>query len=203
MIGIDLTSRINKCKSFYRKDDTMEDNLIIKYIQHKNEKGLELLIEHYGGLITSIVRKHLYSFRDAQDECIDDILLAIWDNVNMFDNDKNSFKNWVSAISKYKCIDYKRRLLNIPFEEEIHENILETSVSIEENLILEELRNEINDILKCLPLQDREIISRYYLQDKDVFIISKELLIKPSAIYNRLSRGRKKLKKLFSKIEYL
>jgi len=35
-------------------------------------------------------------------------LLAIWDNIDSFDEDKNSFKNWVAAISKYKSIDYQR-----------------------------------------------------------------------------------------------
>ncbi len=32
---------------------------MIKYIKKKKEKGMELLIDNYRGIITAIVRKHL------------------------------------------------------------------------------------------------------------------------------------------------
>lgn len=181
----------------------MEDNIIIKYISQKNEEGLELLIERYGGLIVSIVRKHLLDFEDMHEECVDDILLAIWNNVKGFDEEKNTFKNWIGAISKYKAIDFKRKALKRPIEEEIQENYIESTVSIEENLLLEELRDEVKDIMENLPSKDREIFRRYYLEEKDMFEIGRELFLKPSVIYNRLSRGRKKLKSLFKGTEYL
>ena len=37
----------------------MQDELMIKYIKKKKEKGMEILIDSYRGIITSVVRKHL------------------------------------------------------------------------------------------------------------------------------------------------
>ncbi|MBO3444474.1 RNA polymerase subunit sigma-70, partial [Clostridium sp. CCUG 7971] len=35
-----------------------------------------------------------------------------WGNIKSFDKNKNNFKNWICAISKYKAIDYKRKYLS-------------------------------------------------------------------------------------------
>ena len=37
----------------------MQNNLLIKYIKKKNPKGMDMLIDNYGGIIASVVRKHL------------------------------------------------------------------------------------------------------------------------------------------------
>lgn len=77
----------------------------------KKEKGLELLIDQYGGLITAIVRKHLGTLKSYEEECVNDVLLAIWHHIHRFDSEKNTFKNWVAAIAKYKAIDYQRKYI--------------------------------------------------------------------------------------------
>lgn len=84
----------------------------IKYLNKKEEKALEYVVDTYGGLIKSIVNKHLYGLKDYHDECINDILLAIWEGIDKYDNDKGQFKSWLAAVSKYKCIAYKRKYLN-------------------------------------------------------------------------------------------
>lgn len=90
----------------------LEDELIIKYIKKRKEKGMEMLIDNYRGLITAVVRKHLGVLINYEEECVSDIFLAIWDNIKSFESDKNSFKNWICAISKYRAIDYKRKYLS-------------------------------------------------------------------------------------------
>ncbi|MDQ0876542.1 DNA-directed RNA polymerase specialized sigma24 family protein [Paenibacillus sp. V4I3] len=67
-------------------------------LRKRNEKALCLLIDIYGGLIKSIIRKHVQQ-PDACDECMDDILFSIWNNIDKYYEEKNSFKNWVVAIS--------------------------------------------------------------------------------------------------------
>lgn len=70
----------------------MKDKLMIKYIKNKNQKGMEILIDQYNGLITSVIRYQLGSLINYEEECVSDTLLAIWDNVEGFDQDKNTFK---------------------------------------------------------------------------------------------------------------
>lgn len=73
----------------------MEDKLIIKNIKLKKECGLEMFIDKYGGLIKGIVRKKLFDYSQIEDECLDDILLAVWNNIERFDERKGTLRNWV------------------------------------------------------------------------------------------------------------
>lgn len=69
--------------------------------------------------------------------------MSIWDNIKSFDSSKNTFKNWICAISKYKAIDYKKKYLSkieyVDMSEEIY--------YIDEELLKSEMEEEINDIL--------------------------------------------------------
>lgn len=177
----------------------MNDELIIKYIKKKKEKGLELFVDKYSPLITFIVRKHLYNLREYEEECIDDVFLCVWDNIHSFDKNKNSLKNWVAAITKYKAIDYKRKYLKIKDFEDISELELLEKSQVEDNLLNKELKKEIEELLNKLKPEDREIFIKHYLQDEKIENISVEVGMSKDKIYNRLSRGRNKLRKILSK----
>ena len=80
----------------------------IQQLQQHNEKALLYVIDAYGGLLKSVIRKQLFRLPERQEECLDDVLLKIWQNISDFDESKNSFKNWAAAIARYRAIDYLR-----------------------------------------------------------------------------------------------
>ncbi|MBN8048859.1 MULTISPECIES: sigma-70 family RNA polymerase sigma factor [Paraclostridium] len=169
----------------------MKDKLIIKYIKKKNQKGMEILIDQYNGLITSVIRYHLGSLINYEEECVSDTLLAIWDNVEGFDQDKNTFKNWICAIAKYKSIDYKRKYLN---KIEISD-LDEKNYYIDKNLLKIEIQEELNETLKFLSEEDKEIFRRYYLNDESVIDIANDKKLAISSVHSKLSRGKAKIRK--------
>ncbi|MBS5953829.1 MAG: sigma-70 family RNA polymerase sigma factor [Paraclostridium bifermentans] len=169
----------------------MKDKLIIKYIKKKNQKGMEILIDQYNGLITSVIRYHLGSLINYEEECVSDTLLAIWDNVEGFDQDKNTFKNWICAIAKYKAIDYKRKYLN---KIEISD-LDEQNYYIDKNLLKIEIQDELNETLKFLSEEDKEIFRRYYLNDESVIDIANDKKLAISSVHSKLSRGKAKIRK--------
>lgn len=177
----------------------MKDEKIVKFIKKRDERGLELLIDTYGGLITSIIRKHLYNLYDKQEECIDDVLLAVWNNINSFDNSKNSLKNWIAAISQYRSIDYKRKYLKL-FNEELDIKQVENNLFIDSRIIQEELSDEIEELLIFLKPEDKELFIKRYIEEKSIQELAQETGIKEDVIYNRLSRGRKKLRKKYKNL---
>ena len=81
------------------------DDKIIACIKQKQEKGISMLLDQYGGLMKSIVRKYIAGRPQEIEECIADITIAIWYHIDDFDSRKNTFKNWVAAIAKFKAID--------------------------------------------------------------------------------------------------
>ncbi|MCU9812919.1 sigma-70 family RNA polymerase sigma factor [Paraclostridium sp. AKS81] len=169
----------------------MKDKLIIKYIKKKNQKGMEILIDQYNGLITSVIRYHLGSLTNYEEECVSDTLLAIWDNIEGFDQDKNTFKNWICAIAKYKAIDYKRKYLN---KIEISD-LDEQNYYIDKNLLKIEIQEELNETLKFLSEEDKEIFRRYYLNDESVIDIANDKKLAISSVHSKLSRGKAKIRK--------
>ncbi|MBN1058854.1 sigma-70 family RNA polymerase sigma factor [Clostridium botulinum] len=177
-----------------------EENFVFE-LKKKNEKALDYVIDNYGWIIKSLVKKHLYNLQSIQDECINDILLGIWNNIERFDSSKGHFKNWIAGISKFKCIDYKRKYL----KDLEYENIDDLNISIPDNVHEEiakhELKSDVEEMLSCLKEKDRELFYKLYIEENEVNDITKEMGIKREVIYNRLSRGKKRIQKIFKTLE--
>lgn len=162
----------------------MEDDWIVACITRKKEKGLELLIDQYGGLITAIVRKHLGTLKSYEEECVNDVLLAVWHHINRFDSEKNTFKNWVAAVAKYKAIDYQRKYIKTQ-----HEALGEAE--FDEKAGGNVQADDVEELLGHLNEGDHELFKAYYLQEVELKQIAKKQKTTISNLYNRLSRGRK------------
>lgn len=132
-----------------------------------------------------------------EEECIDDVLLAIWENIDYFDKNKNTFKNWIGAISKYRAINYKKKYIRENLNEEIEEN---SKIYFDNNLLKKELEEDIEELLSNLNEKDKEIFKKYYIEDIELEIIAKEFNTNVDNLYNRISRGRKKLRKIYREV---
>ncbi|NFE11571.1 sigma-70 family RNA polymerase sigma factor [Clostridium botulinum] len=177
-----------------------EENFIFE-LKKKNEKALDYVIDNYGWIIKSLVKKHLYNLQSIQDECINDILLGIWNNIERFDSSKGDFKNWVAGISKFKCIDYKRKYLKDLEYENIDDLNISIPYNVHEEIVKHELKSDVEEMLSCLKEKDRELFYKLYIEENEVNDITKEMGIKREVIYNRLSRGKKRIQKIFKTLE--
>ncbi len=174
-----------------------DDKRLSERVALKDEKAFEEIVRLYGGLIKSIVKYHLKNMPMWQEDCINEILMNIWCNMKRFDPEKSSLKNWIGACSKYRCIDFKRRYCRELLKGELDENIEDVQARTE--LLKQETEEEINSLLAGLDSKDREIFIKRYLLDKTIDEISVTEGRSPSYVYNRLSRGRKKLRRLFGR----
>jgi RNA polymerase sigma factor, sigma-70 family len=177
------------------------DEEIYSLIKLRNEKGMELLINEYAPLIKAIVKKHLYNLTNYQEECINDVYLGIWNNIGSFDNKKNILKNWIAAISKYKAIDYKRKYLRTLEYLDIDELEIEGDYSIEKEALKDEFEHEIEKLLRNLNPLDKQLFIKLFLKEESIKEVSEEFNLKPSIVYNRVSRGKSKLRSLFSSLK--
>lgn len=122
----------------------------------------------YGGLINSIIRKHMYHLESYQDECMNDILLAIWDNIACYDPTKNSSKNWVSVVSKYTSLNYIKKYQKLSNNTELDYVQLISEDSNINGLIQQDTRDELEMLLGCLKNKDKIIFTELYLNDKNM-----------------------------------
>lgn len=173
-----------------------EENFITQLRLH-NEEALEFVCMRYGGMIQAIVAKRLFYLKDMEEDCVNDILFAVWEHIDSYDEGKNTFANWLAAISRYKCIDYLRRRpgpqTHLPIEaaESVEEG------SLLDRMIQRELSEQMESMLSCLKETDRELFLRLYVEEQELEQVSQDLGMEKPVIYNRISRARKKLRRLF------
>ncbi len=170
----------------------------IQQLKLHNEKALMYVIDEYGGLIMSIIRKHLFGLPERQEECFDDVLLKIWQNISDFDESKNTFKNWAAAIAKYRAIDYLRQYQREPVMVDIEDTPIAREDGVLAKLIEQEISKEVETMLACLNPSDKELFLKLYVNEQSLEEISRETGLKKEVLYNRVSRGKKKIRKQYS-----
>ena len=117
-----------------------QDNFI-KEIKLKNPKALDFVVDTYSNLIIKVVHSVLNSGFHAQsvEECVSDVFWATWTNFESFDEEKGDFKYWITAIAKYKAIDYKRKLYKQSTDESKEEYNFADDVNTESLIILNDV----------------------------------------------------------------
>lgn len=138
--------------------------------------------------------KNLSGMPEEIEECMDDVFLDVWNNIDRFDESKGSFRNWITAIARFRSIDYLRRYSRRRSEEDIaeYENKLANDNMLE--IINEDISDSTEKLLGGLSDEDKDIILRYYWDDENVEKIADDYGVSSSSIYSRMSRARRRLK---------
>lgn len=170
-----------------------EENFI-EQIKKGNEKALGYVIDKYAWILKIVIKKHLFYLPNLYEECMNDCLLSIWENIDSYDENRSSFKNWIGGIAKYKSIDYTRKYL----KDLENQNIEDVTVAVGDNSLKEILSKEIGveteKMLSCLSKEDREIFEKLYFEDQNMDELSLGTGLNKSTLYNRISRGKKKIR---------
>ncbi|MGP6139287.1 sigma-70 family RNA polymerase sigma factor [Jeotgalibaca sp. A127] len=173
-----------------------DDDLIFKlYI--KDEEGLTELIDQYAGLLKSVIIRHLYALPHYQEDCLNDVLFAIWENIDQYDKNKASFKNWICAIARYRAINclkkYQHELTTMPIENQ-------SPVSTTDKPFEKELWEiQLDELLAPLSAKDRAIFQELAESNTPSEEIAAKHGLSRGALYNRVSRAKNKLRHFFQK----
>ena len=188
----------------YIKEQPMKikESNFVDELSHRNEKALEYVMVHYGGLVKSVVHRYLNVLSQYEEECINDVFFAVWEHIDSYDFARNPFANWIGGIARLKALDYKRKyahfLLETSWENSPHTKSIDDAIELQTQFD-DEFSEETQQMLSCLKPQDRELFIKLYVEEKPFDEISKEMHTKKPVLYNRLFRSKKKLRALFPK----
>lgn len=173
-----------------------EKNFITQ-LRRGNERALDYVVDTYSGLIVAILRKQLYHLPELQQECINDVLLAVWQHIDSYDEQRSTFQNWLAGVCRYKAIDCRRRWLK-----QLQEQPLETAEQIADGqsqmeLLEQEIFEEVESMLACLKAEDQQLFRQLFVEDRPVQEVAQELGISRDTVYNRVSRGRKQIRQRY------
>lgn len=180
-----------------------EENFI-PLLCRKYEKALEYCMLHYGGLVKAVVHRYLGSLPQYEEECQNDVFFAVWNHIDAYDPERNPFANWIAGVARLKALDCKRkyasRMLETSWEamEETGQPVIQAEFSAELQAVEEEFSEETQQILACLKPKDRELFLRLYIEEENMEEVSQSTGLAKPVIYNRLSRGKKRIRSLFS-----
>ena len=176
-----------------------QDNFL-QELSRKNEKALEYVVDVYGGLIKTIVKRHLRGLTDYQEECINDVFLAVWQHSRSYDPEKGSFEKWLGGVTRYKALTYKRKYLNRQQAAGLEEIQEPGEESQELSQLVEELSDETEAFLSCLKEEDRFLFRQLFIEEMEPDEVARKTGIKRENLYNRISRGKKKIRRHFPRI---
>ncbi|WP_068613256.1 sigma-70 family RNA polymerase sigma factor [Paenibacillus tuaregi] len=172
--------------------NTNSEDDILQQIRNRDEKAIASIIQSYGGLLSAIIRRYVHFNQQEYEECLDDVLLAAWQNINSFDPEKNTLKQWIAAIAKYRAIDYQRKMVRNQ-QQFTHTEITDDLYKAEPM----SLYQDVDEVLDHLSPVERAVFVKYYLEGVPSREMAEEMKVKETRIHNKLSRGRKKLRQLF------
>lgn len=172
---------------------TNDDNFIHR-LKRQKEDALDFIVDKYLPLIKGVTYRVLSPLEDSGliEECINDILLSIWNNSKKFHGDSTDFKKWICAIAKYKSIDYYRKSSKkVEFATEVMD--FNNEKSAEDELIIMEDKKELIKLINLLDPVDRDIFMMKFFLGLKTEIISAKLGLTNASVDNRIYRGKKKL----------
>ncbi|GAA0182232.1 sigma-70 family RNA polymerase sigma factor [Clostridium sediminicola] len=181
----------------------MDIDMCIEAIRNKDASALEQIMNEYGKFVYALAYRILNGLASKEDieECVSDVFVSVWNDIDDFSKSRGSFKTWILIKTKYKALDYRRKLSKAENKISIEENLVYLNKNIGENSVEKKilLKEEMNTILTNLNKfnkLDREIFIRRYFYYEDIKDIAKKKGLTRQAVDNRLFRMRTKLKGL-------
>lgn len=173
----------------------------IKQLNNGNERALEYVMLHYGGLVKSVVHRHLYNLTQYEEDCINEVFFAVWNHISSYQPERSSFANWLGGVARLKALDALRKHSKEMWEESIDAQVVHIVDMISEPCaeIEELISTETEQLLSCLKEKDRELFYRLYVEEQEMDEVSEALNMEKSVIYNRLSRAKRRIRKMYGK----
>ena len=173
----------------------MDDDEIIELLFKRSQKGLSVLSERYGAQCMSISMNLLSNRQDAE-ECVNDALLAIWNEIPPVHPD--DLKVYLFKIVRNISIrKFRKRLaeknrIDDSYDTEMMEGIAAKEPLPDERIEFLELKSTINSFLKTRSKLDRMIFIRRMWFFEDYETIAKRSGLRTGTVITRMHRLKKK-----------
>lgn len=177
----------------------LTDLQIVRNIKQGDTLTYEYIVEKYSKQVYYLAYNilHISCAKEDMEECVADVFLEAWVNINKFDPKKGSFKTWLFILTKYKALEYKRKLSKLQTVN-IDDLRIEDAENIEKQVISRQDQEKVIGIINGFNDVDKELFIRRYFYNEKINDLVTSLNLTRSAVDNRLLRGRKLIKEVFS-----
>ncbi|WP_368256564.1 sigma-70 family RNA polymerase sigma factor [Enterococcus innesii] len=168
----------------------VQDEEIIERIKKKDYAGLEELLAVYGDSMLRTIHSVLSQPHEVSErqDVANEVFYEVWQKIATYQPERSRLITWLLLISRSRAIDHKRKLNKRSLEEK---PVDEQELAIEDSPLTKE---NFLGFIEDLEALDQRIFLLYYFYQESPETIAEQTDLNISAIYNRLSRGRKRLK---------
>ena len=156
---------------------TETDINLLQGLRKQSPKAQQQTLERYGrDVFAQVVR--LVPVVENAEEVYQDVFIKVFKNVGQYDEEKSSFRTWISRIAYNESITFLR-----------HKRLPAETVQL------------IRAALKHLPPDERAIVTMFYYEEmslKDIAYVTESI---PTTVASKLSRTRKKLYKIIKMLQ--
>ncbi|MFD0716006.1 sigma-70 family RNA polymerase sigma factor [Paenibacillus sp. GCM10027626] len=180
------------------------DDIILKRLNDSPEKGLQLLMDAYMGLVYTIVSGKLRDSCSKEDieECVSEVFFELFRSRAKIDPQQSSLKTFVALVATRKAINrynksnrYYKRIATLP-EEELFGLADAESTEASNDYVDKETREAMIEGIKALGEPDSEIMIRKYYFGQNTKEVAEALQLKPATVDKKVSRGLAKLRSM-------
>jgi len=168
----------------------------VEQMKKKNEKALLYVVEQYGWVLKTVVKRQMGTLPHLWDDCMNDTLLAVWENIESYDPGRTEFQNWLAGVCRFKALTYVRKYIETSREDPVEQMPEWEDERAESDFLKQEYKEEVDIILSYLKEEDAKIFRLIYLEGLSMDEVAERMKMSKTVIYGRISRGKKQMKRI-------
>ena len=173
----------------------MEDEKRLKRLMAKDpEKGFELLLSLYGGVVKAVCRNILFGFstEDIEDAAAD-CFVEFWRSRDRIINSV-TVRGYIIGIAKNTAYTRLKQMIRIPYPAQLEDMELGIDIDMTSEASRRINAEIIQKVINSMPEPEREIFIRRYYYCERVSVIAEAVGCSEKKVENILYRYKNKLK---------
>ena len=175
----------------------VDESKLLMQLQKRHKNSINQAIEVYTPYLSTVLYNMVGNGLPKEDieEIVSDVFVVLWKNAEYIDLSKGTLRSYIAATARNLAL----KRLN---KKKDYTNLDDIEIPIEDEFTVDN-KKSIWDAVMRLGEPDNEIFVRFYKYDEKLKDISKATGLNVSTIKTKLSRGKRKLKKLLNAEESL
>lgn len=171
----------------------MEEKQMIFLLKSRDSSGMDEFCRRYDPMMRYIIAPILPDWRE-QEECLSDVHMKVWDKIVLYDEERGSFKSWLTVITRNTALNRARHNRHLDSDRELSDRLTDRCPTPEDQLLHEERLDSLKKAMETLSDGDRLILYRKYYYRQSTAQIAAELGMTQRAVEGRLYRLKQKLR---------
>ena len=170
---------------------------LLQHLRNREKNSIDEAIRIYTPYLSTVLYHMAGNSLPKEDieEIVADVFIVLWKNAGRIDLQKGTLRSYLAAVARNFALKRINRKTDHTFLEDIE-------LSDGKNFIEENFHNNyVWETVMSLGEPDSEIFVRRYKFDERIKDISKAMGLNISTVKTRLSRGKRKLRKMLSNAE--